>query len=105
MKGRMMRSCTKIPAVAFMALIVIGYGSASAAGDGAVDADALKLTTQETRLNRLAVTINDIGVHLPPEKAFKFTNDNDLHDLRARVKRGQAKREDLLKKGPPLLKE
>lgn len=82
----------------------IGWAAAgSAPQPGKVDDAMLKPLAEETRLNFLARRVNDLGIHLPPQQAFTFTNSNQLHDAYQRVMRHMQSREKFLADAPKQL--
>ena len=72
---------------------------------GHIDADVLKFLTQESRLNELARHYADLGIQLPPDKAFSFGNSFEVRDLAMRLAFGAEKRPDFMKKASALIEK
>ena len=85
--------------VALLALL----SAASPPPAGKIDDEILKPVIEEARLNFLAGRIADLMIHLPPDKAFGFTNSNKVDEAAGRVARGMESRQKFLAEAPKLL--
>ena len=82
-----------------------GNAPKQAATPGGIDDETLRYVIEEARLNLLAQQIADLDIHLPPDKAFGFTNSNSVWQAAGRVARGIETRGRFMSEVPKLIEK